>query len=263
MNTNENESLIVQYYKLLKGSDQGRKHALYTITNHTTMLDGCLMTENQVFQLLDQDKSNSVRSFSDHLIVFDFYNALQYVVSAAKLERPLTPELMKQVAAMVMSNTGKMVCTNLGDYHTGNGDFRKMPFRHVSQICPDPQLIPRMMVSLCEDTNREISAAITIENKLKAAFNLHLALLNIHPFGEGNFRAANLLMNYVLGLFKLPVLTIFKSDEARFYYWLEHVRKIDKPEPYQRFLNGQLAKLLRLEIKVLMEVKSGITIVPE
>ncbi|MBN2805255.1 MAG: Fic family protein [Prolixibacteraceae bacterium] len=251
MNTKENEKLIVQYYKLLKGSEQGRKHAIYTIVSHTSILEGCTMSDSQILQLLDQDKASSNRSFNDHLMVFDFYNALQFVMNAAKLERPVTPELIRQIAAMVMKNTGKIVLTNMGDYHTANGEYRKMPFRHISRICPDPQLIPRLMISLCDDINREISKAVSLEDKLKSAFHMHIALINLQPFGEGNFRVANLMMNYVLGLYKLPGSMIFRSYEKRFYFLLEQMRKTDKPEPYLRFLNSQMAKLLRLEVRVL------------
>lgn len=251
MNTNETDKLILQYNKLLKGNEYGKKHALINITTHTNLLEGCSMTEYQVFQLLEQDKTSNVRSFSEHLMTFDFMNALQFVISASRLERPITPELMKQVASLAMKNTGKLIITNYGDFHTANGEYRKMPFRHVSHICPDPQLITRLILSLCDDVNQGIATALTTEQKLKVAFNLNLAILNIQPFGEGNLRVAVLMMNYVLGLFKIPMSIIFKYDEERFYYYLELIRRTGSPEPLQRFFNSQLAKFLRLEIKVL------------
>lgn len=258
MNISESEKLIVEYNKLIKGvTEQEKRHIYLTITNQTLVLDGLAMTEFQIAQLIEYDRATPNRSFSEQLLTFDFYNTLQYVLNVSTLELPVTPEFIKQIASMVMKNTGKNVYSNWGNINTANGDYRKTPARIISNICPDQQLISRMMISMCEETNREIVRAVSLEDQLKAAFNLHYKLLRIQPFGEGNFRVAILMMNYVLSMFNVPMSTVFKTDEARYNLLLDQLLKLDKVVPFQRFMNVQLCRLLREEIKWIQKKDAG------
>jgi len=251
MKTDEIEKQIVLYNYHLRGSEQAVRQALYAITYHSTAFAGSTLNENQIFNLLENDKPSANRSFAHHLMTSDFYGALQFVLNAAKSERTITSEFIKQMAALVMKNTGRIVYTNVGDYHSGKGDYRKGTMRVGTLICPDQQLIPRMMVALCEETNRNIVKSTSIEDKFVAAFNLHYGLTTIHPFGEGNGRTACLLMNFVLARLKLPLSCLLKNDEERFNLVLEQVRKSEQIVPYIRFLKGQYSKFLAKGIREL------------
>lgn len=56
------------------------------------------------------------------------------------------------------------------------------------------------------------------------SFNAHLNLATIHPWGDGNGRAARLLMNYIQFCCHLFPTKIFKEDREIYILSLANVR---------------------------------------
>lgn len=65
---------------------------------------------------------------------------------------------------------------------------------------------------------------------------VHLKLVRIHPFMDGNGRISRLLMNYVLLKKEYPLLNIFNSEKMFYYLTLKEVDAKQKEKPFVTYL---------------------------
>ncbi len=80
-----------------------------------------------------------------------------------------------------------------------------------------------------QELNYELKEFLRWYNKAKRKINafelaclVHLKLVTIHPFGDGNGRIARLLQNFVLKRNKYPLLDIPYKDREKYYDSLEN-----------------------------------------
>ncbi len=250
MNTQQIEQLAKEYQKLSRGMVDFRKYTWYSITHHSTSIEGSTLTESQVVNLLEYGKPAPKKPFEHHLMVTDYYKAMQFVMERAKEQQPLTPGFIGEIGAMVMKNTGGEINAMAGNYNTANGDFRKSTVRAGNRMFPDKK-VPAMVAKLCDHTNKALKTVGTFEQKNNLAFELHFDFVSIHPFGDGNGRTSRLLMNYIQAYFGLPLSVVFKSDRLGYIDSLELARKQENIEPFYRFMYGQYSKFLKHEIGIL------------
>lgn len=254
MKIQEVEALIQQFQYLSQGRVDFRKYAWYAITHHSTAIEGSTLTENQVVDLLEYGKTVPDKPFSHHLMAYDHFRALEFVVNRADERRKnstdawITVPFLQEIAAHVMRGTGGPVNTVLGTYDTSKGDLRLSSVRAGSRSFPDAKKVPDLLKSFCQNTNAQILAAETTEQKLQAAFKAHFDLVSIHPFGDGNGRSSRLLMNYVQALCGLPMSVVFVSDRFQYIEALEQARRAEDPAPFYDFMLHQYGKFLALEI---------------
>lgn len=241
------------YQKLSRGMIDHDKYTYYAITYHSTAIEGSTLTEKQSVNLLEFGKPAPLKPIHDHLMVLDYYQALNYTLQLAKEKRPLSVPLIQSMAAKVKANTGESVNTVLGTYHTDKGDFRTGTVRAGNRTFPDFKKVPAMIKKLCEDTNQEISNAKTFEEKCNLAFMVHFNFISIHPFGDGNGRTSRLLMNYVQSMFNLPLSIVFKSDRLKYVGALEGARNSVNIDIFYQFMYAQYVKFLKLEILQLQD----------
>lgn len=87
------------------------------------------------------------------------------------------------------------------------------------------------------------------------ATNLHIALINIHPFNDGNGRTARLLINYELIKNNYPPVLINESQKLSYYAMLEEINTntdyLNKPLDYGdiKIFNETLQQLSILTFK--------------
>ena len=75
------------------------------------------------------------------------------------------------------------------------------------------------MLELKDKYENEWSSLTVFER----AVNLHMAIINIHPFSEGNGRIARLIMNYELIKNNYPPVLINESQKLSYYSIIEEI----------------------------------------
>lgn len=75
-----------------------------------------------------------------------------------------------------------------------------------------------------------------ILHPFETAVLVHLKLVRIHPFMEGNGRICRLLMNHILLKNKFPLLNIFNSEKTLYYLVLREVDASGKEKPFVKYL---------------------------
>jgi Fic family protein len=248
MNTTKIETLVVEFQLRSKGMIDFGKYSYYAITHHSTSIEGSTLTESQVVNLLEYGKPATNKPFDHHLMVVDHFHALQFVVGEAEKRRKLSPELIQEIGALVMKNTGGVVNTALGNYNIAGGEFRLGTVRAGTRTFPDYKKVPELVSQLCQETNEKLEIVQTFEEKCNLAFHLHFQLVSIHPFGDGNGRTSRLLMNYIQAGLGLPLSIVFQQDRIRYINSLEASRVKESENPFVDFMYSQYSKFLKKEI---------------
>ncbi len=241
--------LIQQYNELSSGAVDYQKYAYFAATHHSTAIEGSTLTENEVINLLEYGKPAANKPIDQNMMVYDHYEALQYVATLAKNKTPLTPHVVQQIGAKVMHRTGGYVNTILGAYNIANGDFRLGSVRAGTRTFPDAKKVPLLVGRFCEQLNEGLQTAQTLEAQTQLAFKAHFDFVSIHPFGDGNGRTSRLIMNYVQLYFGLPLAIVFKQDRIKYINALEAARHKDDLTPFVAFMSQQYRKWLKAEIR--------------
>lgn len=251
MNIQSIENLATKHKSLSQGVIDYEKYAYYAITHHSTAIEGSTLTETQVVDLLEYGKTAKNKPFEHHQMVFDHYQALQFVVAEAQKKREMSISFIKEIAQKTMNSTGGFVQTVLGTYDIAKGDFRLSAVRAGNRTFPDYKKVPALVEKLCEITNDALKSHLqsSFEAKCKIAFQLHFEFVSIHPFGDGNGRTSRLLMNYVQSYFDLPLSIVYKQDRLKYIEALEKARNIEHCSPFFDFMFRQYEKFLKAEIK--------------
>jgi Fic family protein len=241
----ENLETVVNKYTLsMRGQDEALKFTSYALTFHSAVMEGCFLNERQVYNLLDLDIATKTRPFSEQLMVFDHHKALTFVLNEAKKHTPLSEELIRQVEALVMKNTGLLYNTPLGVFNSTLGEYRLLNTFAGSRRFPKCTEVPELMKTLVSEINEKIEQAETFRQKCELAFELHYRILDIHPFADGNGRTARIFMNYLLARFDLPIFYVVKSLRTIQIRVLEKARQDEDINVFFDFLARQYQTFL-------------------
>lgn len=221
------------------------------ISHHSTAIEGSSLTEIESRLLITEGITAKGKPITDQNMVLDHHEALEWVIGQSKLKRDITPHLIQEIAAHVMRRTGSIVNTAGGSYDISKGDWRKSNVFVGERYFMSPDKIEREVIKLCNKfapLNRNITDTVEIYS---LAFDVHYALVSIHPFGDGNGRTSRLLMNYVLSYHNEPLANIFKEDKLEYYTALEMGRTEDglDYQPIRDFMFAQQEKYLSDEIR--------------
>ena len=239
--------LVKQYNHLYQSEPDLKKYSEYAITYHSTAIEGSTLTENEVIELLDIGKPAKKREFLHNLMVFDHHKALQYIVESAKQKEKITEKQIKNISAMVMKNTGSQYNTAAGNFDAGKGEYRLVGVHAGKRTFPGYRKVPALMKKLIEYIDSEQEKQDV--DVLQLAFEVHFRFVSIHPFIDGNGRAARLLMNYILAYYGLPMLIVSRSDRLKYIDTLYQAQENGNMIPFYNFMLRQYIRFLKYEIK--------------
>jgi Fic family protein len=128
------------------------------------------------------------------------------------------------------------------------GIYSRLPRRIAGSpvVFPNPVKIPQLMAEL----DAWLKAA---PSDPPAAFEAHFRLTAIHPFADGNGRAARLLMNLMLIRGGYPPIAVRPEDRSTYLDALERGSLAGDLDPFQTFLHERLNATLGEYLSVLRE----------
>jgi len=101
------------------------KFSRYSITHHSTSLEGSTLTQIETNLLLDENLTPKGKPIEYSLMTLDHESALLFIIDAAKQNTKITSEFIQQVNAKVMAKTGSVYNTVFGEIDASKGAFRK------------------------------------------------------------------------------------------------------------------------------------------
>jgi Fic family protein len=227
-----------------------KKFYLYSLITHSTAIEGSTLTEEETCLLFDDGITAKGKPLTHHLMNEDLKNAYLFAIDNAVQKTAPTVDFLRKLNALVMKSTGSIVNAMGGTFDSGKGEFR------LCNVTAGPSGTSYLNYTKISDEMSKLSAVlqnkIGTEKKREAiytfSFDAHFNMVTIHPWVDGNGRAARLLMNYIQFYNQIIPVKVFKEDKAEYIAALVESRNTADTSPFRFFMAKQLLKLLKEEI---------------
>ena len=230
----EIEELYKEFQQLgISQSVDYEKYYLYSLITHSTAIEGSTLTE------------------MDAQLLFDEGVTYELAKKEAQRNTVITPAFLQKLNATLMRTTGGRHNTIGGSFDSSRGEFRLCGVTAGvgGRSYVGYQKVPVKVEELCFLLQERQKNVETFREQYELSFNAHLNLVTIHPWVDGNGRAARLLMNYIQFCYHLFPAKIFKEDRADYILSLQQAQDDETNQPFLDFMAVQLKKSLSLEIQ--------------
>lgn len=251
----ELERLVLQYREL--GIDRQidyEKFYLYSLITHSTAIEGSTITELENQIMFDQGISLKGKSIEEQNMNLDLKAAYEKAIQLAHNHTDITIDILKELSAIVMKNTGKEDRTALGDFSSAKGDLRLLNVTAGigGRSYMNYSKVPERLSDFCSWLNNERKnyADKTIAQQYELSFDAHYILVTIHPWADGNGRMARLLMNWLQFEFGLIPSKVLKEDKEEYIKALVETRENDDLTVFRDFMTSTMVKNLTLDIRL-------------
>lgn len=245
---------VLDEYKALGIGEQidYDKFSLYSIITHSTAIEGATVTEVENQLLFDAGISPN-RPIAEQLMNLDLKAAYAEAFRIAAARSPITVEVLCQLAALVMKNTGSRYSTALGEFDAAKGELRRL---NVSAGRGGAsymawQKVPESLQGFCAwlEEARKNLGGMTAEQIYAASFEAHYQLAKIHPWADGNGRMARLLMNLVQRQGGVVLSTVKKEKRAEYIESLARAQDGAAPGIFLEFMLRHHVENLQEQIR--------------
>lgn len=179
---------------------------------------------------------------------FAYEKALEY----ARNHTPITTELLINLSALLMKNTGKDYKAAIGEFSSARGELRLLNvtagFGGRSYMSYNK--VPSKLEEFCRQLNadRKKASGMSIDELYRVTFDAHYNLVTIHPWADGNGRMGRLVMNMLQFEFGLIPAKILKDDKEEYIKSLIATREEEDLNIFRDFMTSMLEKNLSDEI---------------
>ena len=230
------------------------KFYLYSLITHSTAIEGSTVTEIENQLLFDEGISAKGRNIVEQLMNLDLKLAYEKSFSHAKNHELISVEMLKELSALVMKNTGSEFHTLSGTFDSSKGDLRLVNVTaglgghsYMNFI-----KVPEKLQLFCEQINvrrQQLLDSDNILEKYLLSFDAHYFLVTIHPWVDGNGRMSRLIMNQLQFDMGLIPSKVIKEDKVGYVQALIDSREQESMEPFRRFMLAEHCKNLEAEIE--------------
>ena len=253
MNT-ELENLVSIYRKL--GIDRQidyDKFYLYSIITHSTAIEGSTITEVENQIMFDHGISLKGKSIEEQNMNLDLKAAYERSIQLAAEHAPVTVDMLRELSALVMKNTGKEYKTALGGFSSARGELRLLNVTAGigGRSYMNYNKVPAKLAEFCTRLNEERAncGGKSIYDLYILSFDAHYNLVTIHPWADGNGRMARLLMNQLQFEFGLIPTKILNEDKEEYIKSLVATRENDDLNIFRDFMVSTMVKNLVRDIE--------------
>ncbi len=217
---------------------QLRKYYDVELTYTSNAIEGNTLTYRETAEVIEHGMTVGGKSLRDHLEAVDHYEAVQWMRERASTSVAIGEETVSELHRRIVARSQPAIA----------GVYSSLPRRIAgsSVVFPNPAKISQLM----QDLGDWLSSA---EAMPAAAFEGHFRLTAIHPFGDGNGRAARLLMNLMLIRAGYPPVAVRPEDRKRYLDALERGSLADDLQPFQTLMHERLDATLAEYLSALSE----------
>jgi Fic family protein len=191
-----------------------RRSAQLVSTHYSTAIEGNLLSQAQVEQVVEQKRNIRGRE-RDVREVKGYYAALEEVQRIAQSRVAVSERVIQSIHALVMGNGKKRKPT---PYRDGQNVIRNSRTNEIDYLPPEASAVPVLMAELVSWLNAKDDLPVP----LRAAV-AHYQFATIHPYYDGNGRTARLLTTLVLhrggyGMNGIYSLEVYYANDLSAYY---------------------------------------------
>ncbi|MBR1932300.1 MAG: Fic family protein [Prevotella sp.] len=231
-----------------------QKFYLYSIITHSTAIEGSTVTEIENQLLFDEGITAKGRSLQEQMMNLDLRAAYEHSMRLAHQHTDFSIEMLKDLSAIVMKNTGGQYHTAQGSFDASKGDLRLVGVTAGvgGRSYMNYQKVPVKLAEFCQQINERrhtlLQSTDIIEQYL-LSFDAHYLLATIHPWVDGNGRMSRLVMNHLQYEFGLMPMKIVKEDKAEYIQALIDSREQESLEPFREFMLEEHIRNITKEIE--------------
>ncbi len=184
-------------------------------TYDTQRIEGSTLTRRETADLLERGitpKNKPMRDVQEAQAHKDLF------LEILKSKKDLSLHEIMEWHWKLFNKTKPDIADKLRTYQVGIGSRKFMP--------PSPVEVYPMLTEFFKWYNKNKNK----QHPVEIAALAHLKFVTIHPFGDGNGRISRLIMNFILGREKYPMLDISYEGRNSYYNALERsqVKKEDR-----------------------------------
>jgi Fic family protein len=163
-------------------------------------------------------------------------------------------EMLKNLSAHVMKNTGSFYNTAQGSFDASKGDLRLVGVTAGigGRSYMNYQKVPTKLEEFCKQLNQRRSELSNLDDNIAKylfSFDAHYQLVTIHPWVDGNGRMSRLVMNHLQYEFGLVPVKIVKEDKAEYIQSLIDSREQESLDPFREFMMEEHIRNISKEIE--------------
>jgi Fic family protein len=206
-----------------------QKHYDVDLTYTSNAIEGNTLTLRETAEVIEHGITVGGKPLRDHLEALDHYEAVLWMREVAAGGEPLSEAVVVDLHRRVVARSQPEIA----------GVYSPHPRRVAGSpvVFPNPLKIPDLMADF--GARLETAPATPTE-----AFEAHFRLTAIHPFSDGNGRAARLLMNLILLRGGYPPVPVGPADRKAYLDALETASLTDDLAPFQRLMHERLEATL-------------------
>lgn len=197
------------------------------LTYTSNAIEGNTLSAAETELVIDKRIAIAGKPLRDHMEAIDHHAALGYVRKLAADARPLTEMDVRQLQELIVLRSNPAIA---GRYADTQRFARTEEGRHAF---PSPAKVPPLM------TDFGIWLQ-TLRHDPAEAFEAHHRLVTIHPFNDGNGRAARLLMNLILIRGGYPPIAIRPEDRPVYMRSLADAQAGRGTDAYDQLMHDRL-----------------------
>ncbi|MFT4052186.1 MAG: Fic family protein [Microbacterium sp.] len=191
------------------GVAQYREWLRTELTYSSNALEGNTLSSLETRLVVEESVIIPDKSLREHYEAKDHAIAWDYATDVLERQQRLS-------AADILALHGRVL------YSTNNAEaglLRRVGVRVAGSqtVVPNPMKVPDLFDHLVDDVNGKPD---DLDSVVHAA-HVHLDLVKIHPFVDGNGRTARLLMNILLRRAGLPAVPIYPKDRREYIAAIE------------------------------------------
>ena len=188
----------------------------------------------------------------------DLKKAYEESIRQAKEKKDFSIDMLKELSAIVMKNTGSTYNTLQGSFDSSRGDLRLVNVTAGAggRSYMNFLKVPSRLADFCtkmNDCRQTLHQTDDIIEQYLLSFDAHYELVTIHPWVDGNGRMSRLIMNYIQFEYGLVPTKVNKDDKAEYIQALVDSREQDSTEPFREFMLREHIKNLQHEIAAYQE----------
>jgi Fic family protein len=185
-------------------------------THNSTAIEGNTLTLGDTHFVLEEGLTISGKPLKDHQEVIGHARAIELIYRA--LSEPLSEAFIFNLHKAILTEKITDIYKPIGGWKVeANGTYAIT--REGSQTFIEyvlPVNVPGLMAELVDTVNRIDIETLNLSNAHQYYARIHMGIVHIHPFWDGNGRIARLLANVPLLKAGLPPLVI-PQDQRRAY----------------------------------------------
>lgn len=176
-------------------------------TYESNRIEGNTLTLRETDLVISKGLTVSGKSMTEHLEAINHKDAIDYIKDLAIQEIEVSERVIKEIHSLVLRGIEK----------ENSGQYRRVPvlISGSKHVPPQPLELDKEMKEFLTwfEENK------TVLHPVLMASQLHLRLVTIHPFVDGNGRTSRLLMNLFLIQNGFPIVIIKGDAESRLSYY--------------------------------------------